>query len=242
MAFYKNVLKYADVAAATQRLVDELRATRGVKEIKHPEASQEQYLFSLHFLPQNAKDGSQALVEAYMPMWYSGYTQIYPSESGYMLLISDDNRRGITVSKTHIRLPKLSHLITLIPEDFFTLLNLIATAAPAPPTYNYLSLRTAQCGVHNLETHNLSLFFTRAVTNYKINPEIANPKWLPLKSIKQMATLTPTLTHQLQVMQYFTALQNEDVYYFPLETALELELSPIEEMVDGYCIPSQDWA
>ena len=142
-----------------------------------------------------------------------------------------------TVTPSHIRLPKLSHLITLVPDDFFLLMKLLATAKNTQ-TGDSLSLNLGSCGIQSLEFTPLDPFFTKLRVNYRMNPEYCDRKWTPRDAIKFLSKLEPTTENQLAAMQYLTVLQNEDILYFPLESMVNLELE-WDQVDDNYCIPPE---
>lgn len=142
-----------------------------------------------------------------------------------------------TISPSHIRLPKLSYLITFTPEDFFMLFRLLATARNTPAK-DSLALNPPAAGIESLATTPLDPFFLLMRTNYKMNPEYADKKWTSREAIKFVSQLEPTRDNQLSAMQYLTALQNPDILYFPIDTSVELQLD-WEQVSDDYCLPPQ---
>lgn len=142
-----------------------------------------------------------------------------------------------TVTRTHVRLPKLSHLITLCPRDFFLLLNLIATAKNTQ-TGDSLALNPAACGVTDINNTAVGQFFTKMRVNYRINDDYCDRKWTPRDAISFLAKLEPTQENHLAAMQYLTVLQNDDILYFPIESMVNLELS-WEQIDDDYCVPPE---
>lgn len=143
-----------------------------------------------------------------------------------------------TVTRTHVRLPKLSHLITLCPKDFFLLLSLIATAKNTQ-TGDSLALNPATCGISDINNTGVGQFFTKMRVNYRINDEYCDRKWTPRDAIAFLSKLEPTQENHLAAMQYLTVLQNSDILYFPLESMINLELN-WEQVDDDYCIPPED--
>jgi len=230
MAFYRNTLQYGDISQAWQKLHSTLSAHPDVKQIVSDDPDR------VCFFINNPYEmlSHDPIHSAYMPVMLAGFTQIVPVYNSAIVVLRRDTDKSETVSKTHIRLPKLSHLITLTPDDFFLLLNIIDTAKVTQQG-NSLSLQLAKAGVHSLNDTNLAQFFTPLITNHRINRDLADRKWTPLKAISQMAAFPPYAENQLYAMQYFTVLQNDDVFWLPEETAVNLELDPIEFMTKGYC-------
>lgn len=163
-----------------------------------------------------------------------------PVDKDGFYIFSTNNSNGPipTVTMSHIRLPKLSHLITLVPSDFFLLMRLIATAKNTP-SGDSLSLNLGSCGIQSLDYTPLSPFFMKLRTNYRMNPDYCDRKWTPRDAIKFLSKFEPTIENQLAAMQYLTVLQNEDILYFPLDSMVNLELE-WEQVDDDYCIPPEN--
>jgi hypothetical protein len=141
----------------------------------------------------------------------------------------------ITVSKTHVRLPKLSHLITLVPRDFFTLIRLVTTAKNTQ-TMDSLSLNPPAVGIQVFEQSPLYQFFTVLRVNYRFNVEYADRKWTPRAILNEIAALEPSRETHLSAMQYLTAQQNDDLLYFPADAAVDFEWE-LEPINDDYVVP-----
>lgn len=165
-----------------------------------------------------------------------GFTKIVPTEGGTFIIFNPEaNGRTPTVSSTHIRLPKLSHLITLTPSDFFTLLRLLNTAKP---TYvgAALQLNLPAAGIDDFPRHILYQFFTMLRTNYVMNVDLADSKWTPRAELPRIANLQPTRENQLVAMQYLTSNQNKDLLYFPVDSMIDLDLE-WEQLNNDYARP-----
>lgn len=135
-----------------------------------------------------------------------------------------------TCSKTHCRLPKLSHLITLSPNDFFALFDFLVSghltgtgtsftidaAVPLPPT--------------------IMPFLVTNTKTWRTNPEYNDLKWITWDDIKFIAELEHSELSQLYAMQYLTARYNKDLLYFPLDSAVGLELD-WEQINEDYVVP-----
>lgn len=139
-----------------------------------------------------------------------------------------------SVTPGYIRLPKLSHLITLTPEDFFALFRILANARRA--TNNSLAIDTTVAGIIDFQSSILFPFFELLKTNYRISKEYMDKKWTPNEAIALIAALEPTRDNQLSAMQYLTAIQNSDLLYFPVETVVELQLD-WDQVSEDYCVP-----
>lgn len=172
-------------------------------------------------------------------MQNAGYAQFIPyvtDRSVGLILINEKAEGPVqTISPSHIRLPKLSHIICLTPSDFFALFRVLNTAKNTP-TGNSLMLNTAKAGVTAIEQSPLYPFFTKMRVNYRMNPDYADRKWTDRDYIKFLAELEPTRDNQLSAMQLLTAAQNKDLLYFPVETVVQLELD-WEQVTDDYCVP-----
>lgn len=168
----------------------------------------------------------------------AGYVDVVPYDDDHIQLYITEKAVGPvhTISPTHVRLPKLSYLITLCPEDFFALLRLIATAKNTQ-SKDSLSLNPPAAGVPDLNSSALEPFFMLLRTNYRMNADYCDRKWTDREAIKYLAELEPTRDNQLCAMQYLTALQNPDLLYFPIETSIELELD-WQQVSDDYCLPN----
>ena len=142
-----------------------------------------------------------------------------------------------TVTKGYIRLPKLSHLITLTPEDFFLLLRLLHNAKPSFDGTS-LSIDQAKEGIMcALDETIIRAFFEKLKVNYRMNLDYADKKWTDKNDIAAVADLEPTRENQLIAMQYFTARQNDDILYFPADSAIDLEIGDWQQLTDDYVIP-----
>lgn len=135
-----------------------------------------------------------------------------------------------TISRTHIRLPKLSHLITLTPEDFFIVFRFLAVGMTGPYS-NSLAI-PADITLPPAITP----FFVTNDKMWRTNPEFADRKWTWRGDIEFVSSLEPTELNQLYAMQYLTAKQNEDLLYFPVESAVQLELD-WDQISEDYVTP-----
>lgn len=136
-----------------------------------------------------------------------------------------------TASRTHVRLPKLSHLITLSPDDFFCLFK--AIAASTNVSYgNTFSIP----GDVPISPVVAQFFTTESGKSWRPSEEYADKKWTTKEDIAFIAALDPTRDNQFAAMQYLTVRQNSDILYFPLESAIALELE-WDAVNDDYVIP-----
>jgi len=162
------------------------------------------------------------------------FIQVVPLDEGPVIIFTPDAEAPQhTITSTHMRLPKLSHLITLIPRDFFTLFRILSTAKNAPG--NALALNLGGAGVSEIP-HAINSFFKPLYVNHRINDEYCNNKWTERRVIKQIAALHPTQETHLSSMQYLTAHQNEDLDLFPVEAQYDFDLE-WDQYDDDYVIP-----
>lgn len=151
--------------------------------------------------------------------------------SEIMIYVLEDKEAFLpTVSKTHVRLPKLSHLITLTAEDFFSLFKLIASGRVAPYGNSFVIPGEMEIAPA------IAQFFVTNDKTWRTNPEFADKKWTERQDIEFIASLDPTRDNQLSAMQFLTARQNPDLLYFPLESSIALELD-LEQIDENYCVP-----
>lgn len=233
MPFYRRKVTYDELAPLVQQFRDFLRQNCSlVKEAD--EYSQEVFLVD--------KKESNRIRVTFEKSWNAlacaGFLEAVPFDYNHIMVYFYEQADGPvqTVTPTHVRLPKLSYLITLCPEDFFALLRLVATAKNTQ-SQNSLSLNPPAAGLTSLSNSPLEPFFTKLRTNYRFNIDYSDRKWTPRDAIKYLADLDATRDNQLSAMQYLTALQNPDLLYFPIETSIELELD-WQQISDDYCVPS----
>ena len=151
-----------------------------------------------------------------------------------MIFVLEDKETFLpTVSKSHVRLPKLSHLITLTPEDFFAVFKYIAAGQNVAFGNSFkVSSEIALSGA-------IAPFFVTNDKTWRTNPEYADRKWTTKEDIAFIADLEPTELNQLYAMQYLTARQNPDIMYFPVEAAVGLELD-WDQVSDDYVVPESE--
>lgn len=239
MAFYKN--RYDKVAAAPliakMKTFFQQKCKRLVDE-DNPE--REWYFYSY----EQAEDAEVR--------HFVNNTSMFLQAGGFLKAIPDDDAGGIymiftesgsgttpTSSPSHVRLPKLSHLITLVPDDFFTLIRIITTSKVPSSTPDALTLNLPAAGLNQLKGTAFDQFFVQLRTNFRINPEYADKKWTKRATLDTIVDLEPTRENHLVAMQYLTAMQNDDLLYFPTEARIDLELD-WPEVDDNYCIPERD--
>ena len=83
----------------------------------------------------------------------------------------------------------------------------------------------------------IGAFFEKLKVNYRMNLDYADKKWTDKNDIAAVADLEPTRENQLIAMQYFTARQNDDILYFPADSAIDLEIGDWQQLTDDYVIP-----
>lgn len=227
MSFHKKLVTFSDISAVAAPALDYLRATYPAFTADLPE---EAFLMS----PSNYDAFFRRFNLAVSSLTSSGMLTVYPYTTSQVLLIFNPNRGDYspTVTKEFCRLPKLSHLVTLTPEDFFLLLDAVAAAKPAPPSHNSLALNPT---ILNPSSHpTLSKFFSLLKTNYRFNPTYSDKKWTSYADIQFLSALSPTFENQFLAIQYLTAVQNDDLIHFPLSSAVDLELD-WPQIAPDYC-------
>lgn len=157
---------------------------------------------------------------------------------------SDDGT--LTLSKSHVRLPQLSHLITLTPKDFFLFFQTIADQ------------RELLCFELTEEDipQQFQMWFSKYYKGQRINSKIADRKWVPRYVIDTVAGMMPgeiqteeeeiaAQQAQLAAMQYITVMRDDSLITVPVTTvlALELEWEQIKDNTGAdtdYCISQPD--
>ena len=235
MPFYRKKITYDELAPFVQKFRDFLRQNCSlVKEA-------DDYAQEVFFVDKSQSEYIRSTFEkSWNALACAGFLEATPFDYNHIMVYFYEKADGPiqTVTPSHVRLPKLSYLITLTPEDFFTLLKLVATAKNTQ-SKDSLALNPPAAGIQSLAKSTLSPFFTLLRTNYRFNIEYCDRKWTPRDAIKFLSTLEPTRDNQLSAMQYLTALQNPDLLYFPIETSIELELD-WQQVSDDYCVPTYD--
>lgn len=235
MPFYRKRLSYDEVAPAIQKFRDYLRLHAPVaRELSDHDT--EAFLISQNLFNSILKDPQTTNIYGFMLT--AKYLTLTPFDNklGYLLTINQ-NAEGTqpTVAPDYLRLPKLSHLITLTPDDFFLFMRLISTSKKTSAG-DSMSLNPAAAGCRDIHTTALNMFFTKLRTNYRLNPDYADRKWTARDDVIFISNLEPNRENQLMAMQYLTATQNIDLMYFPMETSLDLELD-WEQLNNDYCVP-----
>lgn len=234
--YYRKRLTFSEISPYIQEFLQFLRANCPVIKPGSEDDYEEAFLFDIKRANQ-----ARAYEKYYSLLVAGGYMMAAPitTDESVMILYFNSTAYGTppTVSASHVRMPKLSCLITLTPEDFFTCFKLVATAK-LTSTKDALQLNPAANGIQSLSTHILAPYFTLLKTNYRINPTYAGNKWMPYEDIRFIASLEPNRDNQLSAMQYITARQNEDLLYFPTETAINLELE-WPQITDEYVTPAE---
>ncbi len=162
-----------------------------------------------------------------------------PFGDGYVVFFTPQPQNfKPTASKTHLKMPKLSHLITLSPEDFFTLIQILYSSETLSSN-SLLKLDLESVNINDIESETIAPFFKKERINYRLNHEFCDRKWTRREALHVIADLEPTEVNAYYAMQYLTAIQNPDLLYFPLNTAVELELD-WPQITDDYCVPQPE--
>lgn len=238
MAYYRRRATYADFSPFIQRTRLTLRNRFPVVAEADPALGE---AFLVDFPNHEAPVEDTALINTIYNLQNAGYIRMCPfDKDGWPILLYITEKADgpqPTITRSHVRLPKLSYLITLTAEDFFLLFRLIANTKVGPSGDSFI-INFPAAGVDNLSQSTLMPFFMPLITNYRMNPDYCDKKWTSYDVVKFIAALEPTQHNQLYAMQYLTAMQNPDLLYFPVETSVELELD-WEQTTDDYCVPPE---
>lgn len=238
MGFYRRVVSYEDVQPHIKEFSEFLR--KYGKLLNNPKQDgYESFLFA----DEHGWNIFKEFKYQYELLRQTGYIQAAPIAPKQYILIMQPNKGMYepTVSPTYVRLPKLSYLITLTYEDFFLLMQLIANSKVTQTTKDSFSLPLSDFGIaQTFEDLVIGNFFTKLKVNYRMNLDYTDKKWTSFETIKRIADLEPTFENHLVGMQYLTARQNDDLFYFPTETAIELEITDWPQVTDDYVIPEND--
>lgn len=236
MPYYRRHLTFDEVAPHIQKLRLWLRQNCPVIKEYEGDYCEEAFFFDEAQMHNMIAEFNKELYICQN----AGFAEFLPFTSdgkvGVALIKQSADGPMVTVTPTHIRLPKLSHLICLTPEDFFGLLRICNTAKNTQ-TGNSLMLNPAAAGYTSVETSPLYPFFTKMRVNYRMNPDYADKKWTSREDIKFLAAQDPSRDMHLSAMQYLTAAQNADLLYFPMESVVQLELD-WQQATDEYCVPN----
>lgn len=234
MPYYRRHLTYDEIAPHLQKFRLWMRTNCPVVK-EYEEFGQEAFFYDEHTIKASLDEFRHQLYV----LQGAGFAQFIPwvTDTTVGMLIINEKADGVmqTVSPSHIRMPKLSHLICLTPEDYFGLLRVLDTAKNTQQG-NSLSLNPAAAGYSSIDSSPLYPFFTKMRVNYRMNPDYSDKKWTRREDIKFLSSLAPTRDNQLSAMQYITAHQNNDLLYFPVETVVNLELD-WQQITDEYCLP-----
>ena len=135
-----------------------------------------------------------------------------------------------TIMRGAIRPPKLSYLITLTPDDFFMIIRILYFSQIVSGDKLKLDLKSVGLDEDILNEEDdgraaiINRFFRKLRTNYTIVPEAAMKQWIDKNDLENIVDLEPTVENQLYAMQYITAVTQDDVYFFPTDSAIELAM------------------
>lgn len=237
MPFYRKQLTYEEIAPYAQKMLLWLRQNCPVVREYDEDYELEAFLLDAETARTTWVQHRNVFSVLQQRNWADFIPFTTDRSVGMLLFYPEVNGPKQSVSPTHIKLPKLSHLITLTPDDFFALFRILDTAKNTQ-TGNSLMLNPAAAGVQNLLTSPLYPFFTKLRVNYRMCEEYMGNKWTRRSDIKFIAGLEPTRDNQFSAMQYLTARQNKDLMYFPVDTVVQLELD-CQQLTDDYCVPPE---
>ncbi len=183
------------------------------------------------------------------PLFYAGWMEEIPWDKYHSALFvykQAPTDGTLTLSKTHVRLPQLSFLITLTPKDFFLFFNTIANQK------NLLHFELAEDEI----PARFKSWFSKYYKGQRINSKIADRRWVPRYvidtiaemwqgEIKDEADEQSAQLLQLAAMQYITVMRDDSLVSVPVSTVLALELD-WEQIKDAdgqdtdYCISMPD--
>lgn len=234
MAFYRKKANFHTIEKTAEPLLLFLRNYCQV--LKEEDGTTPLYdVREAFYADKEAMDKISSLYKNIFSMMRLGdFLEVAPLNNNWtevMIYITKDKETFIpTVSPTHVRLPKLSHLITLTPDDFFSVFKLIA-AGKKTAVGSSLILP----GDMSMPP-TISQFFITNDKTWRTNPEYSDRKWTLKTDIQFIAALEPTRDNQLCAMQYLTVRQNDDLFYFPLESAIALELDECDQLNEDYVV------
>lgn len=183
------------------------------------------------------------------PLFYAGWMEETPWDKFHTALFvhkQATNDGTLTLSKTHVRLPQLSYLITLSARDFFAFFQTIA---------NQKSLLHFELTEDEIPEQ-FQTWFSKYYKGQRINSKIADRKWVPRYVIDTIAEMLPgeikteedeeaALLQQLAAMQYITVMRDTSLVTVPTSTCIALELE-WKQIVDAngndteYCVAEAD--
>jgi len=171
-------------------------------------------------------------------LFYAGWIEEVPwtpTESALFVHKQGHSNGTMTLSKSHVRLPQLSHLITLTPKHFIQFFEMLA----GQRDLLYFELEEADIPAQ------FQFWFSKYYKGQRINSKIADKKWVPRYVIDTIAALEPTKEMQLAAMQYITVMRDETLVAIPSDTVIDLELDwkQIKDEDDNdtdYCITEPD--
>lgn len=171
----------------------------------------------------------------------AGMIQFAPvaQNAGFIYFTEDPYTEAATVTSGYVRLPRMEYLLNLSIEDFYAFFQILANAKNTSGG-TMLALDLAAGDLDSLFTSNLGQFFNKKVTNYRMNPELVSRKWTPRSAIKFVAELPKGRESQLSALQYLSCFSEKGISYFPLETAIELELEFRQLGRSDYCAPPRE--
>lgn len=180
----------------------------------------------------------QAITNRFPAAWNAmrlgSYLDLLPlDETCGIVMVHDKDIERPTSTRTHMRLPRIEHLLNLTPEDFFLFMQVLANCRfTSYGTTFFLELQ-------NIEDRPFMQYFIDNGKTFRISSLYASDKWIPFSDIQFIAGLQPTLEGQFAALQYLAARQCEDVLQIPAETVINLELE-WPPMTDDYCsVPRQ---
>lgn len=234
MPYYRKYLSYKEIAPYVQRLRVWLRTNCPVVK-EYEEYGEEAFFFDETTIKTAFNDFRHYLYVLQNANFAHYVPYVADNHVGCLIINERADGEMPTVSRSHIRLPKIEHLMTLTPNDFFNMMKLISnTPISAGLT---IIVNPAIINMTSIEESALFPFFQKVKTNYRMNADYADKKWTKIEDIKFIAGLEPTRDNQFSALQYLSSQRRTDLLYFPVETVIQLELD-WQQVTDEYCVPN----
>lgn len=237
MTFYQHKMSPSTVKKFSKSLIDHLRQNATiVKELDDEEETSDEIFYldvaDEEKLPVRFYNILHALVQMRV-------VDIAQLEGSGVLLYYNHNQLDelATVTRTHVRLPRIHYLTLLTTHDFFTFFDLINGSYVQQG--NALQINFGAAGVNETADSLLFRFFKKLRTNYRMEGKYCGKAWISYDDIATIADMPHTRDAQLSAIQLLAVLTNENTQYFPIESAIDLELN-WRQLNHHYMAPPQE--
>lgn len=222
---------YIQMRPHIQELLSYLRENCPVLQ-EYKEGDREVFLL----LPQEHRDFMLRFNRIYPALKAGGFLELIPWDSEASVLVFDPAAQGRinTITPTHMRLPRLGHLITLTSGDFRDFFVLVANAKNVSNCTS-LTLNPPLINYPTIEATPFNHFFEKLITNYRFDLRYVSANWTPRSLIKYIAAHQIS---QLEALQLLAVAQDSSITQIPAETTINLELE-WPQVADEYCRPQQ---